>query len=94
VLGLVVLGSGVKESAQLILFIPSLRLRSVLHKLALKVSGREIWQQVYKQLPYLPLENQYVNETQQVDSNNNGESLEFDIVYVTSFNYRLGGSWR
>ncbi|HEY9661355.1 MAG TPA: hypothetical protein V6C65_23110, partial [Allocoleopsis sp.] len=31
----------------------------------------EIWQQVYQQLPYLPLENQYVNdETGDVSSNN------------------------
>jgi len=51
--------------------------------MALKVSGRGIWQQVYKQLPYLPLENQYVNkETQQVDSNNLVNRLIRYHVYV------------
>ena len=32
----------------------------------------DVWQQVYKQLPYLPLENRYINKkTRQVDSENN-----------------------
>lgn len=38
---------------------------------AQSVSPRDVWRQVYKQLPDLPLENQYVNkETGKVDSDN------------------------
>ncbi len=38
---------------------------------AQSISPRDVWRQVYKQLPDLPLENQYVNkETGEVDSDN------------------------
>lgn len=62
VVGLVVFGSVVKESAELSLFNPQ-------PASAQSVRPREVWQQVYQKLPNLPMENQYVSkETGQVDS--------------------------
>lgn len=64
VIGLVVFGSVVKESAELSLFNPQ-------PASAQNVRPREVWQQVYQKLPNLPMENQYVSkETGQVDSDN------------------------
>lgn len=73
VLGLVILGSGVKESDLPSLFIlQPAEAQRVAPDGAQSVRLGEGGQQVYRQLPYLPLENQYVNkETRQVDSNNN-----------------------
>lgn len=70
---LVILGSGVKESDLPSLFIPQpAEAQRVAPDGAQSVRLGEGGQQVYRQLPYLPLENQYVNkETRQVDSNNN-----------------------
>lgn len=72
VLGLVILGS-LPESAQPSLFIlqPAFA-QNVAPKGSQSVKIQDAWQQVYQKLPYLPLENQYVNkETRQVDRNNN-----------------------
>jgi len=63
VVGLVVLNSGL-NSSQLSLF----NLQPVF---AQGVRPRDIWRQVYEQLPDLPLENEYVDkETGKVDSDN------------------------
>lgn len=72
VVGLLVLGSGVKESAQLSLFShqPAYAQASA-EAIAQRVKPGDVWQQVYQQLPDLPLENQYVNkESGQVDPDN------------------------
>lgn len=95
VLGLVILGSGVKEPDLPSLFIPQ---PAFAQRVAPDGAQRvrrlgEGGQQVYRQLPYLPLENQYVNkETRQVDSNNNlvNRLIQYH-VYVKGRppNYRL-----
>lgn len=60
---------------------------------AQSVSPRDVWRQVYKQLPDLPLENQYVNkETKKVDSDNTlANRLIGYHIYVKGRapNYRL-----
>lgn len=64
VVGLVVLGSGVKELAQWGLFTPQ-------PAIAQSVELENAWQQVYQQLPNFPRENQYVSkETGKVASDN------------------------
>lgn len=63
VVGLVVLNSGL-NSSQMSLF-------NLQPAFAQGVRPRDIWRQVYEQLPDLPLENQYVDkETGKVDSDN------------------------
>lgn len=95
VLGLVILGSGVKEPDLPSLFTPQpAQAQRVAPDGAQRVRRLgEGGQQVYRQLPYLPLENQYVNkETRQVDSNNNlvNRLIQYH-VYVKGRppNYRL-----
>jgi hypothetical protein len=62
--GLVFLGSAVRDLAQLNLF-------GTQPAIAQLVSPNDVWRQVYQQLPNLPLENQYVSrETGKVDPNN------------------------
>ena len=83
---LVILGSGVKKSAQ-----PNLLLSGP--AIAQNVKPRDIWQQVYQKLPDLPMENQYVNkETGEIDSDNNlvNRLLRYHIyVKGRPANYRL-----
>ncbi len=81
VVGLAVLGSGVKKPAQASLFSPRpayppvsapLIVQAVIQQdITVKVRPRDVAPQVYKQLPNLPLENRYINqETGKVDSGN------------------------
>lgn len=64
IVSLVVLASGVKESAQPSLF-------SFQQVLAQTARPEDMWQLVYQQLPDLPQENQYISkETGKVDPNN------------------------
>lgn len=95
VLGLVILGSGVKEPDLPSLFTPQPAFAQRVAPSGAQSVRRlgEGGQQVYRQLPYLPLENQYVNkETRQVDSNNNlvNRLIQYH-VYVKGRppNYRL-----
>lgn len=85
VVSLVVFDSGAK-SFQSILFGPGL-------VIAQNTRPRDVWQQVYQQLPDLPLENKYVNkETGKVDPENTLVSrLVRYHVYVKGRppNYRL-----
>ena len=59
--------TGLKESIQ-----PAIAQRVVPGSSSTSVRIRDVWQQVYQQLPYVPQENQYVNkQTRQVDAENN-----------------------
>ena len=82
IVGLAILGSGVKKSVQASLFNPqpayppgssSLLIgQAVIQQdITVKVRPSDVAPQVYKQLPNLPLENRYINqETGKVDSEN------------------------
>jgi len=70
IVSLVVCGSGVK-STDLSLFGIQCADAQVPTTTSETVSPSEVWRQVYKQMPNLPLENHYVNkETGKVDSDN------------------------
>lgn len=85
IIGLIVLGSGVEKN-QISLFNPQ-------PALSQSVSPRDIWRQVYQQLPNLPLENKYISkETRKVASDNTLVTRLINYhVYVKGRapNYRL-----
>lgn len=85
IVSLIVLGSGVEKN-QISLFNPQ-------PGLSQSVSPRDVWRQVYEQLPNLPLENQYISkETGKVASDNTLVSRLINYhVYVKGRapNYRL-----
>lgn len=85
IIGLIVLGSGVEKN-QISLFNPQ-------PALSQSVSPRDVWRQVYEQLPNLPLENKYISkETRKVASDNTLVSRLINYhVYVKGRapNYRL-----
>ena len=72
--GLVVFGSGIKQSDLGSLFSPQAAIAQSTVQESIEqnvIRPGDVWQQVYKQLPNLPLENKYVNkETGKVDSDN------------------------
>lgn len=71
---LVVLGSGIKQSDLGSLFSPQAAIAQSTVQESIDqnvIRPGDVWQQVYKQLPNLPLENKYVNkETGKVDPDN------------------------
>lgn len=85
IISLIVLGSGVEKNL-ISLFNPQ-------PALSQSVSPRDLWRQVYEQLPNLPLENQYISkETRKVASDNTLVSRLINYhVYVKGRapNYRL-----